>query len=183
VGLNKNINIVNPIKTVLLLMLFILAPLCSYSADTEVEAESDDYIVVKAFNDFLQWVEDEVKYIDEKYFHPSEKETTEQTAPISVIVIEEESTPVLNLTIPDMEHDGMTLGNDSMELDDSPPLNFPDMFSEHTKKAFSGEESTTSFGGRILMDEEQLEGMEEYRLKDVKEAVRGAEVSLEFKTN
>jgi len=33
------------------------------------------------------------------------------------------------------------------------------------------------------MDEEELEGMEEYRLKDVREAVRGAEVSLEFKTN
>ena len=70
-----------------------------------------------------------------------------------------------------------------MELNDAQPLNFPDMFSEHTKKAFTEKESTTSFGGRILMDEEELEGMEEYRLKDVREAVRGAEVSLEFKTN
>ncbi len=163
-------------------MVFSLAPVFSYSASTEVETDSDDYIVVKAFNDFLQWVEEEVKYIGEKYFHPSEKETTEQTAPISVIVIEEESTPMLNLSIPDMEDEDM-MDYGSMELNETQLLNFPDMFSEHTQKAFTEKESTTSFGGRILMDEEQLEGMEEYRLKDVKEAVRGAEVSLEFKTN
>jgi hypothetical protein len=33
------------------------------------------------------------------------------------------------------------------------------------------------------MDDAELEGMEEYRLKDMTDAVRGAEVSLEFKTN
>jgi hypothetical protein len=180
--LNKNIKTAGPVKTTLLLMLFSFASVSSYSAHTEVESDSDDYIVVKAFNDFLHWVEEEVKYIDEKYFHPSEKETTEQTAPISVIVIEEDATPALNLTIPDMEDDEM-MDYSNMELNDTQLLNFPDMFSEHTKEAFTEKESTTSFGGRILMDEEELEGMEEYRLKDVREAVRGAEVSLEFKTN
>ena len=45
------------------------------------------------------------------------------------------------------------------------------------------EETGASFGGRILMDDAELEGMQEYRLNTVRDAIRGAEFSLEFKTN
>jgi hypothetical protein len=57
------------------------------------------------------------------------------------------------------------------------------MFSEQINKPSVKEESGASFGGRLLMDEAELEGMQEYRFNDVKDAIRGAELSLEYKTN
>lgn len=170
----NNIKISNPIKTVIVFLLLSTASLSSYSA--EVDDRSDESYVVEAFNRLVSWVETELKYINDKYLSP-ESVVIEEAAPVSVIVIEEELTAPLDLTVPEMDYEG------SMALDEGQPLNFPDMFSESAKKPYVKEEPSASFGGSILMDDEQLEGMEEYRLKDVKDAVRGAEVSVEFKTN
>ena len=70
-----------------------------------------------------------------------------------------------------------------MEISNGIESQLPDLFANQTGRAYVKEKPSASFGGRILMDDEELEGMEEYRLKDMKDAVRGAEVSLEFKTN
>jgi hypothetical protein len=70
-----------------------------------------------------------------------------------------------------------------MALDEGSNINFPDMFSEQINKPSVKEESGASFGGRLLMDEAELEGMQEYRINNVKDAIRGAELSLEYKTN
>ncbi|MBL4798207.1 MAG: hypothetical protein JKY50_12385 [Oleispira sp.] len=170
----NNIKITNPVKTAIIFLLCSSVSLLSYSA--EPEENSDESYIVETFNYFVSWMEKELKYINDKYLSP-ESVVTEEPAPVSVIVIEGEPSTPLDLTIPAIDHEG------SMALDEGQPLNFPDLFSEPAKKRYIKEQPSASFGGSLLMDNEELDGMEEYRLKDVKDAVRGAEVSLEFKTN
>ena len=96
---------------------------------------------------------------------------------VKVEVVEEEIIKPLNLSLPEVEYDG------SMALDKGQTTNFPNMFSGDVEPALIKEETGASFGGRILMDDAELEGMQEYRLNTVRDAIRGAEFSLEFKTN
>jgi hypothetical protein len=162
------------IKTIIIFLALSLVPMVSYSAEAKEIVESSSLFDV--FSNFSNWLGKELKHIDKAYFN-SDSEAIEGQIPVSVIVIEEELSAPLDLTIPEMNYEG------SMSLDEGQPLNFPDMFSAPAKKPYVKEQPSASFSGGLLMDDEQLEGMEEYRLRNVKDAVRGAEVSLEFKIN
>jgi hypothetical protein len=183
--------------------LFVLCftPILSYSADVAVaepankaaqqvetsdvsesekeSTDSDEFCVIEAFSYVVDWVEKAIKRIDNEHFHPQPTDIIEETVtvPVPVETIKEEPKVVLDLTIPDVNYAG------TMGIDKGQKLNFPDLFSEQAKKPYSKEAPSSSFGGRLLMDDAQLESMEEYRINTVREAVRGAEVSLEFKTN
>lgn len=144
-------------------------------------AKSDEYCVAEeAFNGLLSWFAEKIEFIDEKYLSSSDGD--EIADPMSEYgLVEEETFPnkPLDLTIPDVEHEGsmgLDLGNGIVHQ-------FPDLFADQVDLSYVKEKPSASFGGRILMDDEELEGMDEYRLKDMRNAVRGAEVSLEFKTN
>jgi hypothetical protein len=198
--LYNNFKISNPIKTpaillrLSILLLLSLTPIFSYSADViadatttvpankaaqqveavpaeaplsdKTSANTDEFCVIEAFSYVVNWVENAIKRIDNEHFSSKQNDA-----------IEEEPKVVLDLTIPDIKYGG------TMGVDKGQKLNFPDLFSTQAKKPYSKEAPSSSFGGRLLMDDAELESMEEYRLNDVREAVRGAEVSLEFKTN
>ncbi|MFT6113290.1 MAG: hypothetical protein ACI9MS_003351 [Glaciecola sp.] len=153
----------------------------SYSVEIDNKiANTDEFCVVDTFSYFVDWVAKAIKRIEHEHFGPESNKTPEKTALATVPSPEaviEESTIILDLTIPEIKHEG------TMEIDKGQKINFPDMFSTHAKKPYSKEAPSSSFSGRILMDDAELESMEQYRLNDVREAVRGAEVSLEFKTN
>lgn len=170
----NKINTSRSIKTIIIFLIVSLLPIVSYSTEAKDTVESSS--IFDVFSNFANWVGKELKQIDKTYFNP-DPEAIEDQPPVSAIVIEEELSVPLDLTIPEMNYEG------SMALDEGQPLNFPDMFSAPAKKIYVKEQPSASFSGGLLMDDEQLEGMEEYRLRDVKDAVRGAEVSLEFKTN
>jgi hypothetical protein len=125
----------------------------------------DEFCVVERFSYFVDWVMEGIKRIDNE--HP-------ESSPEAII---EEAKIVLDLSMPEIKHEG------TMELDKGQKIDFPDLFSEQAKKSYSKEAPSRSFGGRILMDDAELESMEQYRINNVREAVRGAEISLEFKTN
>ena len=194
-----------------ILLLLSLTPIFSYSADViadvattvpankaaqqvaavpaeaplsdKASANTDEFCVIEAFSYVVNWVENAIKRIDNEHFSSKKNDAIEETAtdpapvPTPVAIIEEEPKVVLDLTIPDIKYGG------TMGVDKGQKLNFPDLFSTQAKKPYSKEAPSSSFGGRLLMDDAELESMEEYRLNDVREAVRGAEVSLEFKTN
>lgn len=189
-----------PTKLLRLCTLLVLCftPIISYSADavpankpaqqeetsdvSESEKEStdtDEFCVIEAFSYVVDWVEKAIKRIDNEHFHPQPTDIIEETVtvPAPIETAKEEPKVVLDLTIPDVNYAG------TMGIDKGQKLNFPDLFSEQAKKPYSKEAPSSSFGGRLLMDDAQLESMEEYRIDTVREAVRGAEVSLEFKTN
>lgn len=162
----------------------------SYSESVESEIDNGVDVsygacVVEKFKYFVDWVEKGFKHIDDEYFTPNpappESDKTAETLVIegseAEVVFDEKLIKPLNLSIPDIEYEG------TMALDEGKKINFPDMFSEQVNKPSIKEESGASFGGRLLMDEAEMEGMQEYRFNDVKDAIRGAEVSLEYKTN
>jgi hypothetical protein len=138
----------------------------------------DEFCVVETFSYFVDWVAKAIKRIENE--HPESSNTPKKallaTDPSSDAIIEEPKV-VLDLTMPKIKHEG------TMEIDKGQKINFPDLFSVQAKKPYSKEAPSRSFGGRILMDDAELESLEQYRLNNVREAVRGAEVSLEFKTN
>jgi hypothetical protein len=138
----------------------------SYSADEKTD-NADDFCVVASFSYLVDWVAKAIKRIENDHFAPG-------SSPDTVV---EEPKIVLDLSMPEIKHEG------TMAIDKGQKINFPDLFSAQAKKPYSKEAPSSSFGGRILMDDAELESMEQYRLNDVREAVRGAEVSLEFKTN
>jgi hypothetical protein len=207
VSLYSILKIIDSMKSPSILLrlctLFVLCftPILSYSADVAVavpankaaqqletsavteseeeSADSDEFCVIEAFSYVVDWVEKAIKRIDNEHFHPQPTDIIEETVtvPVPVETIKEEPKVVLDLTIPDVNYAG------TMGIDKGQKLNFPDLFSEQAKKPYSKEAPSSSFGGRLLMDDAQLESMEEYRINTVREAVRGAEVSLEFKTN
>jgi hypothetical protein len=164
-----------------IILLLSLTPVMSYSAEIDQKsANTDEFCVVDTFSYFVDWVAKAIKRIENEHFGPESNKTPEKTALATVPSPEtviEESTINLDLTMPEIKHEG------TMEIDKGQKINFPDMFSPQAKKPYSKEAPSSSFGGRILMDDAELESMEQYRLDDVREAVRGAEVSLEFKTN
>jgi hypothetical protein len=187
-----------------IILLLSLTPAMSYSADVvppkhankeapQVEnvqadalttdqknANTDEFCVVDTFSYVVDWVAKAIKRIENEHFGPESNTTPEKTALVTVPSPEtaiEESIIILDLTMPEIKHEG------TMEVDKGQKINFPDMFSTQANKPYSKEAPSSSFGGRILMDDAELESMEQYRLNDVREAVRGAEISLEFKTN
>jgi hypothetical protein len=138
----------------------------------------DEFCVVETFSYFVDWVAKAIKGIENE--NPESSNTAKKAvlAPVpSPEAVIEEPKIVLDLTMPEIQHEG------TMEIDKGQKINFPDLFSAHAKKPYSKEAPSSSFGGRILMDDTALESMEQYRLNNVREVVRGAEVSLEFKTN
>lgn len=168
-----------------------VAPVNSLAQQTESSesennsANTDEFCMVEAFSYFVDWVEKAIKRIEGESLPVEATDAIEKTvltpapAPASepAAEIEEGAKVVLDLTIPEFKYEG------TMGIDKGQKLNFPDLFSAKAKKPYSKESPSSSFGGRLLMDDAELESMEEYRLNDVREAVRGAEVSLEFKTN
>ena len=172
------------------LLLWCFMPLLGHSAETESNTNTntsadtnstDEFCVVEKFKYFVDWVEKELKHIDDAYFAPKPTEASELVTVKKPVaepeVAEEEIIKPLNLSLPEVEYDG------SMALDKGQKTNFPNMFSGDVEPALIKEETGASFGGRILMDDAELEGMQEYRLNTVRDAIRGAEFSLEFKTN
>ena len=177
------------------LLLWCFMPLLGHSAETESNTNTntntsadtnstDEFCVVEKFKYFVDWVEKELKHIDDAYFAPKPTEASETAELVTVKkpvagpeVAEEEIIKPLNLSLPEVEYGG------SMALDKGQKTNFPNMFSGDVEPALIKEETGASFGGRILMDDAELEGMQEYRLNTVRDAIRGAEFSLEFKTN
>jgi hypothetical protein len=144
-------------------------------------AKSDEYCVAEeAFNGLLSWFADKIEFIDEKYLSSSDGDKIAEPMSEHDLVKEEAlSSKPLDLTIPDVEHEGGM----AIDIGNSIEHQFPDLFAGQADESYVKEKPNASFGGRILMDDEELEGMDEYRLKDMRNAVRGAEVSLEFKTN
>ena len=172
----------------LLLLCFVSISSYSESGESDIDNSADasyGTCVIEKFKYFVDWVEKELKHIDEEYFKPkavaSESNKIDETIVIegseTEVVFDEKLIKPLNLSIPEIEHEG------TMALDEGSNINFPDMFSEQINKPSVKEESGASFGGRLLMDEAELEGMQEYRINNVKDAIRGAELSLEYKTN
>jgi hypothetical protein len=142
------------------------------------KAKSEEFCVAESFNGLISWFAEKFEFIDEKYLHNSDdKEVAEHVEDYDLTEEKVLRNKPLDLTIPDVEHEGV------MEISNGIESQLPDLFADQTGRAYVKEKPSASFGGRILMDDEELEGMEEYRLKDMKDAVRGAEVSLEFKTN
>jgi hypothetical protein len=140
----------------------------------------DEFCVVETFSYFVDWVAKAITRIENEHVALESSNTPKKAvlAPVSSPdVIIEEFKIVLDLTMPEIKHEG------TMAIDKGQKINFPDLFSTQDKKPYSKETPSPSFGGRILMDDTELESMEQYRLNNVREAVLGAEVSLEFKTN
>lgn len=151
----------------------------------ENSTKTEEFCMIEAFSYVVDWVEKAIKRIEGEQSPAKSTDTPEKTAlvpsaaatPVAATISEEDTNVVLDLTIPDTKYEG------TMGVDKGQKLNFPDLFSTQAKKPYSKEVPSSSFGGRLLMDDAELESMEEYRLNSVREAVRGAEVSLEFKTN
>jgi len=146
------------------------------------EDTSGEFCVAETFNDVVSWLVEKLEALDEKYLKKSggEKIAEPKSEPSARYGrVEEVILPnqPLNLTLPDEAHQG------SMEIGQGEVRQLPDLFSDQENQPYVKEKPSASFGGRILMDDAELDGMEEYRLKDMTNAVRGAEVSLEFKTN
>jgi hypothetical protein len=127
----------------------------------------DEFSMVETFSYFVDWVAKAIMSIDNEHFGS-------ESSPDAYI---EDAKIVLDLTMPKIKHEG------TMEVDKGQKVNLPDLFSAQAKKPYSKESPSSSFGGRILMDDAELQSMEHYRLNNVREAFRGAELSLEFKTN
>lgn len=140
--------------------------------------ESDEFCMSESFKGVINWFAEKLEFIDEKYLRNSESDEIAEPF-IEPSLIKESGVPKqpLDLTIPDIAHEG------TMEIGNGLALQLPDLFADPKNQPYMKEKPGASFGGRILMDDEQLEGMEEYRFDNVRNAVRGAEVSLEFKTN
>lgn len=90
---------------------------------------------------------------------------------------EEKSQKLLDLTLPQFVDDVMDMSIFKYEYKSM----LPDLF---TPSEIEEEESRTSFGGRVLMEEgfEELD-VDEYRLQDIRGSIEGAEITLEVKTN
>jgi hypothetical protein len=185
------IKVCPPLSQLSIILLLSLIPMMSYSADVmsperankaAKQAESsqkyalivdektdniDEFCVIATFSYLVDWVAKAIKRIENEHFAAG-------SSPDAVI---DEPKIVLDLSMPEITHEG------TMAIDKGQKINFPDLFSAQTKKPYSKEAPSSSFGGRILMDDAELESMEQYRLNNVGAAVRGAEVSLEFKTN
>lgn len=141
-------------------------------------AESDGFCVAESFAGVINWFAEKIEFIDEKYLRDSGRDEIAEPSIESSLVKESSMTKQpLDLTIPDVVHEG------SMEMGNGIALQLPDLFADPINQPYMKEKPGASFGGRILMDDEEIEGMQEYRFEDVRNAVRGAEVSLEFKTN
>jgi hypothetical protein len=193
-----------PLLPLSIILLLSLTPVMSYSADvisperankaaqriekTQKDALSndgktdntDEFCVVETFNYFVDWVAKAIKRIENENLAPESSNIPQKVVLVPVTrsdAIIEEPKVVLDLTMPEIKHEG------TMAIDKGQKINFPDLFSAQAKKPYSKEAPSSSFGGRILMDDAELESMEQYRINNVREAVRGAEVSLEFKTN
>lgn len=143
------------------------------------KAPSDEFCVAETFNGLMNWFAEQFEFIEEKYLNHSNTEVASETMQDYDLVEDEPitaPTKPLDLSIPDVAHD------EEMEMKSGTKAMLPNLFVEQ-EKPYVKEKPSASFGGRILMDDAELEDMQEYRLKDVSGAVRGAEVSLEFKTN
>lgn len=150
--------------------------------DTNDNDLSSEFCVAETFNDVVSWFVEKLEALDEKYLKKSDskKIAEPKSEPVAGYGrVEEVVLPnqPLNLTLPDEVHQG------SMDVGQGAVRHLPDLFADHADQPYVKEKPSASFGGRILMDDAELDGMEEYRLKDMTNAVRGAEVSLEFKTN
>ena len=90
---------------------------------------------------------------------------------------EGESRKLLDLTLPQFVDDVMDMSIFKHEYKSM----LPDLF---TPVEVEEEESRTSFGGRVLMDEGFEEfNVDELRLQDIRGSIEGAEITLEVKTN
>ena len=150
--------------------------------------ESDDFCMADSFKGVINWFAEKLEFIDEQYLRNSDHDEIKEPLiePLIETSVIKESSAIkesndsiqpLDLTIPDEEHGGM------MEMGSDTALQLPDLFADPKDQPFTKEKPGASFGGRILMDDAEIDGMQEYRFEDVRDAVRGAEVSLEFKTN
>ena len=82
----------------------------------------------------------------------------------------------LNLSLPK----GLFDDDTEFVLKEDRGIKMKNLFSAPTKAP--SDDSTTSFGGRILMDD-NFQQLEEYRINDVRDSIEGAELTFEVKTN
>lgn len=142
------------------------------------KTKSGGFCMAESFDVVINWFAEKIEFIDEKYLRNSDRdEIAEPFIEPSLVKDSGVSKQPLDLTIPDIEH------QETMEMGNGIALQLPDLFADPKNQPYMKEKPGASFGGRILMDDEEIEGMQEYRFEDVRNAVRGAEVSLEFKTN
>lgn len=145
--------------------------------------KNDEFCVAETFNDLMSWFADKFEFIEEKYLNDAGGQVATESVQDYDLVEDKvedelkiEPKKPLDLSIPDVAHEG------TMKMESGLKATLPNLFVEQ-EKPYVKEKPSASFGGRILLDDDELEDMQEYRLRDVSGAVRGAEVSLEFKTN
>ena len=157
----------------------VLASICCLSS---IAMADDDikFSEIDSFTDFLEWVEDEfeqfkghkpedIKDLPSKIVSPENSPATIKEAPAD--------RQLLDLSLPEE-----AIGDEgSYRFKEHQSLNMPDLFSK-TVKDDDQDTSTTSFGGRLLMDE-GFDELEQYRLQDIKNSIQGAELTFEVKTN
>jgi hypothetical protein len=152
----------------------VLVGICCLSS---IAMAGDDikFSEIDSFTDFLEWVEDEFEQ-----FKGRDKPEESKDLPSKVVSPENSPTaikeaPALDLTLPEE-----IVGDESnYQLKEHQSLSMPDLFSKTVKDE---DASTTSFGGRLLMDE-GFDELEQYRLQDIKNSIQGAELTFEVKTN
>ncbi len=164
-----------------------------------IAAEEKDmrFSQIESFNDFLEWIEEEIDQLKNKGkskvdanndividLEPILQETSllpDAQELVPNTEREAEKTPVfrgpLDLSLPEEAFDDSA----NFHLSERQRLNMPDLFS-HGQNGVHSEESATSFGGRLLMDE-NFETLEQYRIEDITNSIRGAEMTFEVKTN
>lgn len=149
---------------------------------SSIVAADDDiqFSEIDSFTDFLEWVEDEFEQF--KGRKPEEsKDLPSKIVPSDSIPAAIKKAPaerqLLDLSLPEE-----AIGDEgNYRLKEHQSLNMPDLFSKTVKKD-DQDASTTSFGGRLLMDE-SFDDLEQYRLQDIENAILGAELTFEVKTN
>lgn len=155
-------------------------PMVQASVETKIESDEElEFSDIDSFGDFLEWVKTEFE--DMKGRHLDKEPNTE-----GGLILPEVSAPLiknapndgpLDLSLP---HDTFDEDADfSLKSDRS--LNMPDLFSK-TPISVKEKEETTSFGGRLLMDE-NFEELDQYRIQDIRNSIQGAELTFEVKTN
>lgn len=147
------------------------------------DSEDMRFSDIDSFGDFLEWMEEELEQMKRGYQKEAE---TEADSDFELIIPELTPAPSkdapgldgpLDLTLPETAFDD----DADFKLNDPKSINMPDLFSNSDIKD-KETPSTTSFGGRLLMDE-GFEELEQYRFQDIKNSIRGAELTFEVKTN
>lgn len=159
-----------------------------------IAAEEQDmcFSEIESFDDFVEWITEEIEYLRNK---PSIDSNHDITVDLEPILKESSLLPEVSVSAPeikaiaptpvrkplDLSLPEDTFDDSNVHISERQRLNMPDLFSHEHHDAYE-EESATSFGGRLLMDE-KFETLEEYRIEDITNSIRGAEMTFEVKTN